>query len=231
MGLHKTSLLKPNWIAGLFGLLIWSTAGTLAFADFEYSYHHPQTPLDDGYIVSVSNAVLYTEGTVRCWKPNIGGTTFENTTPGQVIYHFEFDGPSDEINLWMGMPVFHWSYSRGHNQLFGSTNGSDWELMADLTPPAFGSGKDLGTVDVPDSLLGADELWLKVDMYSYGSSAPGGGFGTNTAQLSRYDVNLDNQSFSLSVSTVPEPSSASVLLATIGCCWVARRKRRTVSFC
>ena len=207
-------------------LVALAALATNAWADFSYSYGHPQTPLTDGYIVSTSNVGLYSEGSVRLWKPNVGGGTFASTTPGVVVYHFGFDRPSAAIDLWMNMPTFHWSYSRGHNRLFGSTDGSDWEMLADVPPPAFGQARDLGTVDIPDSLLGANDLWLRVELYSYGSSAHRGDVFTNTSQLSRYDVNANNTSFRLNVTSVPEPTMALLpVFGLVGLCCLRRQKR------
>ncbi len=193
-------------------------------ADFSYSYGHPSTPLDDGYIVSTSNASLYSEGNVRTWTPDFGGTTFANTTPGEVIYHFNFDGPSTDMSLWMSMPTFHWSYSQGHNFLFGSTDGLSWEPLAEVQPPSFGGANNLGAVNVPGSLLGSTDLWLRVLLYSYGPSAPSGGVWTNTSQLSRFDVSSPGTVFSLNVSTVPEPGVATLLLG-LGLSLTVRRRR------
>jgi len=200
-----------------------------AIPDFEYSYGHPQTPQTDGYIVSTSNAVLYSEGPVRVWKPNVGNTTFANTTPGEVIYHFPFAAPTASIDLWMNMPTFTWSYSRGHNFLWGSTDGSSWVQLAELPPPAFGTGRDLGAVDVPEELLGANDFWLRVHMYSYGPSASRGGALTNTAQLSRYDVNLQNTSFRMSASFVPEPGTLALTMTGLAVLGAARRGARARS--
>ena len=193
-------------------------------ADFSYSYGDPSTPLNDGYIVSTSNATIGFQNPVRFWQPISGGSTFASTTPARITYRFDVGEEIADIALWMNMPTFHWSYSRGHNFLFGSNDGVNWTQMAELTPPAFGSANDLGTVNVPDSLKTGTEFWIRADLYSYGSSAPGGGFGTNTAQLSRFDINVRNTSFSLNISTVPEPATAGILGA-IGCLGLVRRRR------
>lgn len=193
---------------------------------FSYSYGHPATPLNDGYIINTSNAILYSEGTVRTWIPNVGSGTFGSTTPGVVEFLFDFGQPTSDIDLWMNMPTFHWSYSRGHNFLFGSNDGSNWTQLAELTPPAFGSARDLGTVNVPQSLIGPSQLFLRVELYSFGSSAWRGPPFTNTAQLSRYDVNANNTSFSLTASLVPEPASTLVfgIPGLIGLAFYRRRK-------
>ena len=211
-----------NLIAAL--LLVAIPHASLAF-DFSYHYGDPKTPLDDGYIVSTSNAGLYSEAVVRAWTPNVGGTTFGNTTPGVIVYHFPFAQQTAAISLWMNMPTFHWSYSEGHNFLYGSTNGADWLPLAELLPPAYGAARDLGTVAIPAELVGAADLWLRVELYSYGPSAPQGGVLTNTAQLSRWATNSPNgTSFRLDVDYVPEPATAGLLAG--GLCMLAARVRR-----
>ena len=209
------------FVSGIALLLLSSSANADVFS---YSYGNPYTSVNDGYIVSTSNATLYTEGTVRVWKPVVGGSTFGSTTPAQITYHFSVDKEITDISLWMNMPVFHWSYSRGHNFLWGSNDGNNWEMMAELQPPAFGSARDLGTVNVPESLKQGNDFWIRADLYSYGRSAGNGGASTNTAQLSRYDVNANNTSFSIEITSVPEPS-AEGLLSLLGSTFLLRRRR------
>ena len=203
-------MFKPSSFVTLITVGLLALANS-ASADFSYSYGDPSTPLNDGYIVSTSNATIGAQFPVRFWQPISGGGTFGSTTPARITYRFDVGEQIADIALWMNMPTFHWSYSRGHNFLYGSNDGVNWLQMAEITPPAFGSANDLGTVSVPDALKTGTEFWIRADLYSYGSSAPGGGFGTNTAQLSRYDVNGQNTSFSLNIQTVPEPTTASGL--------------------
>jgi len=205
--------------------LIVAPGAALALPDFSYSYGDPYLASSQQYIVSKSNAVLYTEGTVHTWKPNVGGTTFATTTPGRLTYHFSFPSPTADISLWMNMPTFYWDYSQGHNFLFGSTDGSSWVQLADVLPPAYGAARDLGTVTIPASLLGATDLWLRADLYSYGSSAPSGGVWTNTSQLSRWSTATPtSKAFRLDVTYVPEPATAMLVLCGLGA--LAARSRK-----
>jgi len=193
-------------VAGLW----WAPAMLEAEENFSYSYGDPATPLNDGYIVSTSNAQIAFENPVRYWKPIVGSSTEATTTAAEIIFHFPVSGQTSEIDLWMSMPTFHWSYSRGHNLLYGSNDGTNWEQLADVATPAFGTANDLGTVAIPDSLLGTSDFWLRVELFSFGRSAFRGGALTNTAQLSRYDINANNTSFALNITSVPEPASLGI---------------------
>ncbi len=221
---HKTRrTILQIFIAAL--ALRWIPLFAEAEQTFSYSYGDPSTPLNDGYIVSTSNAQISFENPIRFWKPTVGATTEAATTPAEIIFHFPLDAPSADIVLWMNMPTFHWNYSRGHNLLYGSTDGTNWEQLADVQTPAFASGNDLGTVTIPESLLGAEDLWLKVELFSFGSSALGGGALTNTAQLSRYDINAQNTSFSLNITSNPKPTSLGIL-TPLGRQFGLKRRRR-----
>lgn len=167
--------------------------------DFSYTYKNPNDPDSKTYIVSTSNAKVSEEIGGYYWHPEFGSDTFETTTPGEVIYHFHFDSSIEAAELFARLTTFHWSYSRGHNRLYASRDGADWVLLLDVLPPEELGGFNYGAVngELPQSVLGSHDLWLKVELYSYGPNASEGW--TNTAQHSRYDGNLDNTTFSLQV--------------------------------
>jgi hypothetical protein len=160
--------------------------------DWLWQAYDPEAADSQIYIQSTSNAIIRTEGGFRFWQPEVGGETFATTTPGVVTYRFPFDRPVVAARGGFGIFTFHWSYSRGHGFLYGSTDGVEWELIAETEPPEYGGWNRNGnSFEVPESLLGGTELWFKAELYSYGSSAPNGGGSTNTAQLGRYEIASD----------------------------------------
>lgn len=168
--------------------------------DFRFAYADPTSPKAAAFIASAPNATAFEEGMVRYWKPGVGGKTFETTTPGVITSHFAFDRPIVGGRLLTTIASFHWSYSRGHTFLYGSTDGSTWQKLSEVPPPDFGTGKGGGwNGPLPELFIGAKDIWLQTRLYSYGSSAPFGGIGTNTAQAWRWDVRSTSNSFELAV--------------------------------
>jgi hypothetical protein len=167
---------------------------------FDYSYGSPAGPNAREYVVSSSNAVVVAEGSVNYWRPMVGGEEFSDTTPGVITFHFPFHSPVLTGRLKMLMATFHFSYSRGHEFIYGSTDGVDWQLLSELEPPAFGEGRGGGwNGDLPTMFIGETDIWLQARLYSYGPSAAAGGVYCNTAQMSRWDSNGPSNTFELEV--------------------------------
>jgi len=169
-------------------------------SDFSYSYADPKDGIADDYIVHTVNAELFTEDSYTFWKPAQGAQTLERSEPGFIVYHFPFSEAVQSGELFMRTSAFHWAYSQGQGSIFGSTDGSSWLMLAQAETP------EIGQVNVasfqgplPKELIGAKDLWLKVELTSYGIMAGFGGIRTNTAQHSRYDANADNTTFRLEV--------------------------------
>ncbi|MGV8042163.1 MAG: hypothetical protein AB2L07_19590 [Thermoanaerobaculaceae bacterium] len=168
--------------------------------DFRFAYADPTSPKAAAFIASAPNATVFDEGLVRYWKPGVGGKTFETTTPGVITSHFAFDRPIVGGRLLTTIASFHWSYSKGHTFLYGSTDGSTWQKLSEVPPPGFGTGKAGGwNGPLPELFIGAKHIWLQTRLYSYGPSAPSGGVWTNTAQAWRWDVRSTANSFDLAV--------------------------------
>ena len=73
---------------------------------FSYSYGDPAGPTAQEYVVSSSNAVVASEGSVNYWRPMVGGEEFDETTPGVITFHFPFDRPVVSGRLLMSLATF-----------------------------------------------------------------------------------------------------------------------------
>lgn len=205
-------------------------------ANFEYSYANPYSAEAQQYVHSMSNIQLYSESTVRMYIPITGGATETTTTPGVITYKFDFGTDIvDTASLISRNPTFHWGYSRGHNYLYGSKDGTNWEQLLDVTTPAFGSANS-GTYNglLPTSLSGGSELWIRAELFSFGPNVGCcGNAGRNTAQHSRYDINesplakvfsLEVDFAATQVSTVPLPAGLPLLGAGLALLGFIRRR-------
>ncbi|BCG62665.1 MAG: hypothetical protein methR_P0313 [Methyloprofundus sp.] len=174
---------------------------SIAFAaDFSYTVHSPLSENADDYIVNIHNAEIQTEGSVIYWKPAVGTATFDRASAGEITYHFELEQPIAEARLFTRVSTFHWTYSQGHNFIYGSTDGITWQLLSEATPPEFGTSNTQPFNGVlPENFVGSKNIWLKIELNSYGTNAQQGGIWTNTAQHSRYDINNDNVTLQLDV--------------------------------
>jgi hypothetical protein len=141
---------------------------------------------------------------VSYWAPNFGGQTLATTFPGIVTWRFPFSEPVNRARLFMATPTFNWSYSRGFNRLLGSKDGMSWELLNEVPSPAYGQANGgLYNQELPVSLLGSDELWIRAELYSYGTYAALGWPNTNTAQALRWDNRSTSTTFQLDASFGP----------------------------
>ena len=169
--------------------------------DFEYTFSDPRTEHAQQYLAGTSNVELYGEGVYWMWKPIVGGETLAQTTPGVVTYHFAFDRPIADALVYAAMYTFHWSYSQGHTYLYASKDGVSWVLLTEVEPPAVG-GWASGSYnqELPMSLMGSQDLWIRAELYSYGPSAHNGGGLTNTAQLFRWQEGTTSSRFGVFVA-------------------------------
>lgn len=176
--------------------------------DWQYSYGHPGGQDGKRYLFSVDNAEVVFEDPVYYWKPALGAVK-QGERPGVIVYRFGWERPLADARLFIYLPTFHWAYSKGHNKLFGSRDGIDWIDLLDVQPPEFG-GVNNGTYDqqLPEWLLGGNELWLKVQLDSYGPKAHQYPVAANTAQLNRYQKGSTADTFRLEVNFAPSTSSA-----------------------
>ncbi len=167
--------------------------------NFVYSINSPRDADAQKYIISKSNIEIRDESPVTYWLPSSGGQTFSATTPGVIVYHFPLAEPIVTGTLLAKLNTYHWSYSEGRAFLFVSPDGNNWINAAELEAPEFGKAMGNSTVTLPSIFTGQKDIYVKIELYSYGSSASQGPPWTNTAQHLRYDHNHDKTTFKLDV--------------------------------
>ncbi|MCU7834140.1 MAG: hypothetical protein KZQ83_02715 [gamma proteobacterium symbiont of Taylorina sp.] len=187
-------------ITAIVFLFIISTSLSFAY-DFSYTINNPSSATADDYIVSSNNAVIQTESNYVYWKQDIGAATMDNAEPGTIIYHFNFSMSVAEAKLYIRTTTFHWTYSKGHSFIYASTDGINWIKLVEATPPPDNGGYNIQSYNqlLPDSFTGSKDIWLKVELNSYGTYADRGGAMTNTAQHSRHDIANNQKTLQLDV--------------------------------
>ena len=177
--------------------------------DWKYAYGHPGDKGARQYIVKTENAEVFFEDPVYYWKPGTGGVK-QGAKPGVIVYRFQWDTIVTGAKLFINMPTFHWSYSKGHNKLYGSRDGATWIELMDVPPPAFGKASSgLFDQNLPDRLLGGKELWLKVELDAFGPGVGQGRVFANTAQANRHHKSSKNDTFRLEVRFAPQTGTSS----------------------
>jgi len=172
----------------------------LPSSTFSHSYGSPESPAAQEYVTQAWKAVVAAEEEGRYWRPIQGAETIDSTTPGVIIMHFPFDQTIIGGRLMLQVSTFHFSYSRGHAYIYGSTDGENWQQLAELEPPAAGMGHTGGlNGDLPEMFIGATDIWLRTRLYAYGPRAAEGGVWCNTAQMSRWEGLNPRNTFELEV--------------------------------
>lgn len=150
--------------------------------DWEYRFQSPTTDWAKTHIVEVVNARVQVD-VADYWVPELGGTEFHgrdnpgDTPPGVITYHFAFDNPVVAGWLDTDTATFTFEWGRGHNYLLASSDGSSWEVVNEVTPPDNvgdppRNGHYMGPL--PANALGGTELWIRVELYAYGTYPPNG---------------------------------------------------------
>ena len=174
--------------------------------DFSYSIRQPNSAYAAWYVESETNVQLRTEGDFTYLCPSSGGTELGSSSPGVMVYHFNFVEPIVETRLYLRTDTFHWAYSQGHNYVHVSANGNDWTKLVEAPPPDYGKWK-AGNFSgpLPNSFVGKRDIYIRISLYSYGKSASKGGVYCNTAQYLRWSKKDNNLTFKLDVKTATAP--------------------------
>jgi len=189
----------------------FALTGTAVLAwDFSYGFQNVYSANADTYIVGQQNVTKVTEWQTppyTYWGPTA------NDVQGLLTMRFDFLAPTTEIHLNAKITSFNTTgtsgFGYGSSSLWGSRDGSSWQLLLDNpTPPNGTFGSELTyNQDVPSSLIGSSSFWLQVQMQQTGASGI-----AKDAQFCRTDSSTPGNIFQLDVQLVPEPSALSLVV-------------------
>lgn len=192
------------------------TYGAMAQGTFNYGFQTVFASQADAYLVSAVNVQKYSEWQsppTTYWGPSA------NDVQGVLTYEFPLGAPSSSIALFAQLASFNFVWGNAHgyygsgtgsSSLYGSTDGATWQLLLNDPMPQNDVASYLSyNQNVPTSLLGSSSFWLQVRLYVDGDPIPS----YSDAQFSRWDTSQPNNAFSISATTIPEPSSS---LLTLG---------------
>ena len=174
----------------------------------------------DEYLLSSYQAEVYSEvsaGSATFWRPLVANSE------ASIIYKFNFqeDIQSAKIkaNLkaWTeGADVNFDSAARAYLDV--SSNGLDWTLINESTPP--NAEEVLDVIDISGFVAGSDSIYIRARLTG---SRSWGNDGLIFSQFLRTDPS-DKESFAINVSLLPEPSSYALLLGCLALGIVALRR-------
>jgi serine/threonine protein kinase len=176
--------------------------------DFSYGFKTIDDAEADRYVVGQRNVRKYSEWQnppITYWGPS------DNDAPATLTFRFDFAAPASGILLKAQLNSANKNdgSASGSCSLWGSTNGTSWELLLNDPQPFPGHFFQLYyNQPVPASLLGSASLWLQVRMQETGA-LPGV---WAQAQFSRLDPAEPGNIFQLNVMERPQPRRADRIL-------------------
>ena len=132
-------------------------------ADFDYRFVHIFSTNSDAYVVATTNIQKRAEGgNIRYYHP------INNSQDASITYRFDFCTPVTNAYLYANLYAVKFNASQyGRGSLWGSTNGSDWQLILDMPTPSF-DGRAIHTNNLPSTLTGSRSIWLQARLYTVG---------------------------------------------------------------
>ena len=169
---------------------------TGADEDYDFSYIIKNPVGETAHVTSNPGAQTATEGTYSYWKPTTAGSS------GYVNLQFDFPATVEIAYLYARVDTFNWYGNTGHAWLRGSSDGTDWDELAEAVPPAESSDWIGARYNdfVPDTMLGTSSILVQAELLSLGW--------TNLAQFLRWDTgHPDSTTFKLNVCYEGEPEA------------------------
>ena len=175
----------------------------------------------DEYLLSSYQAEVYSEvsaGSATFWRPLVANSE------ASIIYKFNFqeDIHSAKIKTHLyawteGADVNFDSAARAYLDV--SSNGLDWTLINESTPP--NAREVLDVIDISGFVAGSDSIYIRARLTG---SRSWGNDGLIFSQFLRTSPS-DKESFAINVSLIPEPYSYSLLFGSLTLGFVALRRR------
>jgi hypothetical protein len=167
---------------------------------FTYSYSDVFEASAEDHLVNQSNVQKINEGIVHYYSPITPGT------PASLTYHFDLSGTITDASLFAHLASFNFGGdSFGFGSLWGSTDGTTWQLLMDAPTPSGIAQGHFYDQSLPTSLLGDSDMWIQVRMQASGWNI--------LSQFSRTDINVPIQIFGSRPQSLPFPS-----VLTPSCC-------------
>ena len=175
----------------------------------------------DEYLLSSYQAEVYSEvsaGSATFWRPLVANSE------ASIIYKFNFqeDIHSAKIKTHLyawteGADVNFDSAARAYLDV--SSNGLDWTLINESTPP--NAEEVLDVIDISGFVAGSDSIYIRARLTG---SRSWGNDDLIFSQFLRTNPS-DKESFAINVSLIPEPYSYSLLFGSLTLGFVALRRR------
>ena len=175
----------------------------------------------DEYLLSSYQAEVYSEvsaGSATFWRPLVANSE------ASIIYKFNFQEDihsakvKANLKAWTeGADVNFDSAARAYLDV--SSNGLDWILINESTPP--NAEEVLDVINVSGFVAGSDSIYIRARLTG---SRSWWNDGLIFSQFLRTDPS-DKESFAINVSLLPEPSSYALLIGCLALGIVALRRR------
>ena len=150
---------------------------------FSYDLLFVNQPDADKYLVSQSHVRKYRE-TQQTYPVTYWGPT-DNGVDANLTYKFPLKQKASRIDLLANIASFNFSQGGGSgtgcSSLWGSKDGKNWTLLLDNPAPNRIDSYKTFDSQLPDSLLGANEIWVQIRLRADG--APNTAY--TTAQFAR----------------------------------------------
>jgi hypothetical protein len=194
-------------------LLLLIIAPAVYAESFFYSYTNVFQPEADTYLVGQTNAQKINEGIVKYYAP------IALDTPASLTYHFALANTITSATLKAHIASYNFGAgSQGFGSLWGSKDGSSWQLLMDAPTPGGIAAGYFYDQALPEDLLGDTDIWIQARIQSSGLDI--------MSQFSRTDDTVPSEVFQFSAETVPEPSTyALLLLSGAGALWALKRRK------